>query len=316
MAVRASDSSKDLSEMTVIDVQTVREHDSLLFIGLSGTDTVLYYARGTSGVEDKANNIVQVTDPSQGSVWNLTAVSDTNFRYWQNGQIHEVAVDSDGSVSMPESISKEQTPRDIEAEEPASPSQVAPDQWTKPPGGAGPEWTRDSDLHQPPKTKSQSTTLLNNTIFEVEISTGGTSIIYKADCDGDDIPMLGATVDEISVETALDGLSVSLDLYAGVNPDTECLYFGSEQADFCLSSCVIPLATAAAKDFENAIDDGVEEVMQSIKDTIHTLEGIGTMKVAGAAILVMCAVAIAVFCPAVLVPATTALAEGSYLVAA
>jgi hypothetical protein len=113
MVVRANNLSKDLSEFTTIDVQAVERHNSLLFTGLSGTDTILYYARGASGVEDEAKDIVQVTDPSQGSVWNLTEISNTTYRYWQDGQVHEVTVNSDGSISTAKPVSNEQTPQDM-----------------------------------------------------------------------------------------------------------------------------------------------------------------------------------------------------------
>ena len=310
MVVRANDSAKDLSEFTTIDIQAVERHNSLLFTGLSGTDTILYYARGASGVEDEAKNIVQVTEPSQGSVWNLTAISDTTYRYWQDGQVHEITVDSDGSLSTAKPVRKEQTPRDIETEKIPSPDQII-----KPPGGGDPpDWVSDPDLQQPPKTKSDGANLLNKIDFDVEVTMGATSPMYRADCNGQQIPMLGASIDTIAVETPLDSLSFSLDLYAGVNPNTLCVYLGSESGDFCWTDCTIALATATAAEVEDAIDNAIEnEIQSTIEDQLGSLGGLSTtdLVLAGAG-LVAAAVFLTIASPGI-IAWVSALAASGYL---
>lgn len=308
MVVRANESSKDLSEFTTIDVQTIGRHNSLLFTALSGTDTILYYATGASGFEDEAKDIVQLTDPSEGSVWNLTAVSDTTYRYWQDGKVHEVAVKSDGSISTAKPVSKEQTPQDIETEISTSPDQVI-----KPPGGGDPpDWVSDPDLQEPPKTKSDSSKLLGHTLFEVEVTMGETSPKYRADCNGQEIPMLGASIDTIAVETALDSLSFSLDLYAGVNPNTGCVYLGSESGDFCFTDCTIPLATATAAEVEDVIDNAIENAT-SLQDQLDTLGGLDTTDLVLAAAGLVAVVVIAVFASPGIVLWGSALAAGGHL---
>jgi hypothetical protein len=309
MAVQANGSSEELSDFTTIDVQTVKGHNSLLFTGLSGTDTILYYATGASSLEDDAKDIVRVTDPSQGSVWNLTAISDTTYRYWQDGQVHEVTVNSDGSISTAKPVRSQQTPQDIETE--ISPS---PDQVIMPPGGGDPpDWVSDSDLQEPPKTKSDSAELLGHTWFEVEVTMGETSPVYRADCNGQQIPMLGASIDTIAVETDLDNLSFSLDLFAGVNPNTGCVYLGSESGDFCFQNCTIPLATATAAEVENAIDNAIENGTKSIEDQLGSLGGLSTSKLLLAAGGLTLGVIIAVVASPGIVLWGSLLASGGYL---
>jgi len=309
MVVQATDSSKDLSEYTIINTQTVEKHNSLLFTALSGTDTILYYAKGASEVEDQAKDVVQVTDSSQGSVWNLTAASDTTYRYWQNGKVYEVKVESDGSLNTAKPVSKQQAPQDLETERSVSPNRVI-----RPPGGGDPpDWVSDPDLHQPAKTKSNSAKLLGHTFFEVEVTMGETSPVYHADCNGEQIPMLGASIDVISVKTDIDDLSFSLDLYSGVNPFTGCVYVGSETGDFCFQNCMIELATATAADIENAIDDAIENGTESLNDQLNSLGGISTTQLAVAAVGVVIAAVIALYAPYVLVGGIGLLASNGYL---
>jgi hypothetical protein len=142
---------------------------------------------------------------------------------------------------------------------------------------------------------------------------GETSPVYRADCNGQQIPMLGASIDTIAVETDIDSLSFSLDLFAGVNPNTGCVYLGSESGDFCFQDCTIPLATATVAEVENAIDDAIENGTQSLKDQLGSLGGLSTDELVLAAFGLIVGAAIAVYVSPGIILWGSLLASGGYL---
>lgn len=251
-AATADDDIEEPSETLAVDTAVNEDRDVVAFTSDDDLSLCLFLATGTSDLDDEADEITQVTEPDKGSVWDIHWTDESTLQYWKNGGVHELTISSDGSVVDEDFIEEQPMPPGIEfSQSGISPSAVTPG----PPGGGGdlPDWWDDDQYTSGPVDKCNS-----NGGVEVCTGTGTLSPKFFVDCYGNEIPLVGATFNTVSLSAGASG-SFGLDLWIGVNPDTNCMYWGSDALDLCLSDCFSEFTLAEIENsFKQDLNDFIE----------------------------------------------------------
>lgn len=240
-------------------------------------------------------------------MWNLTQISDTTFRYWQNSTVHKLTVGPNGAITSTEAIGETQHPGDVELDPLLSPNEVV----GPPSGGNFPDWWDNPDFHKPAETIQKSSNLLGVQLFEVDVDMGETKPKFRIDCNGQSKPLVGSSIDSISASAAGQTVSVSLDLWFGMDPTDGCLYLGSDTGSFCFQDCGINLTAVTEADIENIIEDAVQSVVQSASDQFAQLGPLDTSDLVAAAVGLAVAAVVVLFAPEIIAVIGSILAAGT-----
>jgi len=287
-AATANDGIEEPSETLAVNTAVNEARDVVAFTSDDDLSLCLFLATGTSSLDDEADEITQVTEPDKGSVWDIHWTDESTLQYWKNGGVHELTIDSDGSVMAEEFIEEQPMPPGIEV----SQSGVSPsDETPGPPGGGGglPDWWDDDQYTSGPVSKCNS-----NGGVDVCTGTGTLSPKFFVNCYGTEIPLVGATFNTVSLSAGVSG-SFGLDLWIGVNPATDCMYWGSDALDLCLSDCFSEFTLAAIENsFKQDLHNFIESEYYNIIVQIVGYTVAALAVVAAAAVLSSLALAVVV----------------------
>ncbi|WP_144240078.1 hypothetical protein [Haladaptatus cibarius] len=195
--------------------------------------------------------------------WNSTLTAE----YWQNGVIHELTIDTDGTITRTRQVEEEKFPDGViskkssnehEAENigvESGPVICTTDVSTQCSGGVStddPDWMDDRDLHHDPiqscDTASWGQACTETTLIQPK---------YFTDCNGYGVPLVGAQFSGVSFSEGSQVGSISIGMWAGWNPTTNCLYWGGTENDECHKECFSAPPTDA--ELENRIKDDISD---------------------------------------------------------
>lgn len=275
-----------------IGVAENEQEDLLAFTSFTDGSLVLYIASGTSSLDEAADNIVQVTEPSDGSIFNPHWEDSTTLSIWENQKVKHLTVSASGQVQETKTIEERFLPEtgNIDSEDTGS---VDTDQIIRPPGGGGyPDWYDDPDMELGTFEQCDSIKELD-VEFCIETNSVAPKVFTKS-CTGREQPLVGASVSSISITTPVGSGSVGLDLWFGVDPANGCMYGGSEIADVCFSNCSLGLNPTLAE-MEDAFKQDIENAFESAKEDINDVPGPNWGNYIETAVSILATIAIMLF---------------------
>lgn len=234
----------------------------------------LHIAIGTDSKNKPADKIVRITEPSNGSVMNIKWKSPKHIRYWQNGAIHELTVTSSGTVANSKTLEQKRFPSGVISDssnsEPLTSSstpKVEPDRVVRP------GWMDD------PKYDHEGIKLCKNSDWgDVCLSTTKFSPKFYTVCTGKEVPLVGASFNGLAVTVPSGTFSISVGAWAGYNPQTDCVYFGSSALDICEKRCFndVPPSQAQLEQWVldlivNALEDTVTDVPNYVETALEII---------------------------------------------
>lgn len=250
-------------EKLAIGIASNKKKNLLAFTAYKRNTLCLYVATGTFDIDTPADEIIRLTGPDEGSIWNVNWKDSSTLNYWKNGGVHEFTIDENGTVARETFIEDQLIPGGTVS---GNSEDITTNQIIAPPGGGGaddPDWFDNPDYDHDPIERCKHITTLGVEWVDFCIKTNSISPKYfTKSCTGYEQPLVGASVSSISITTPAGGGSLSLDLWFGVDPETGCMYWGSEAADVCLSNCNLGLNPTLA--------DVEDEFMTEFKNTFET----------------------------------------------
>ncbi|WP_145973541.1 MULTISPECIES: hypothetical protein [unclassified Natrinema] len=281
VASAASEDTDEPIEKLAVTQSGNDEHNLLAFTAFEENTLCLHLATGTSSVDTPATEITQLTNTEDGSIWNLQWKDPSTLNVWKNGKVYDISITPDGDVTKWEKVKDQSFPgglSDSESGTSMSSSKISSNKTQGVSASASssetPDWFDDPDFHKGPIEKCDSIKKIGVEWAELCIKTDSVSPkFYTKSCTGYEQPLVGTSTASVSITTPAGGGSVGLDLWTGVDPETGCVYAGSEAANVCVSDCfsLDPLPTVAEME-EKLVDDlmdifeGVENKLDDIAD--------------------------------------------------
>jgi len=96
-------------------------------------------------------------------------------------------------------------------------------------------------------------------------------------CNGNEVPLVAGEFNQLAVDYPNGIQHIGLDMWAGINPETGCLYWGSDELNVCKTDCFYPPVPTAAEleqmykqDIKNALPDpdGILDLAGYVIDAI------------------------------------------------
>ncbi|AGB16438.1 hypothetical protein Halru_1839 [Halovivax ruber XH-70] len=276
ISAKSYKSDEQLEKLAVSQARN-KTNNLLAFNALEDRTLCLFLATGTSSADDSGEKIIQLTEPSDGSIWDIHWENPSTLSIWKNGRIIHLTVTPDGKVQNEKYIKDQVAPSEITTT-PSHRDGPSTDMIKKPPtsGGDGyPDWFYDPEYESDPLQKCESPTNLGFDMVELCIESNSISPkVYTKSCTGVEQPLVGFSMIYVSITTPTGGGSASLDIWTGMDPDTGCIYIGSESGDFCVSDCfpLDPLPTIA--DLEEAFSDDIINMLEFSEDELKDIADI------------------------------------------
>jgi len=252
-----------------MEVAPNEELNLLAFTSLEEKRPRLFVATGTTDPSTDANDIIKLTENTGSSVKNIRWKNGF-LHYWKDDAVHKLELSGEGEVLGREEVKEKDYPGTIPTPTPS----VGLDN-LDPGGGSGgaPDWFDNEELQIGDIEKCE--TVINIGVEYADmclnmLSVGPKTFTYS--CTGTELPLVGGTIQSLSVSGPFGATeALGIDIWAGMNPDTGCLYWGSESAGICKSNCVG--VDASRSTVEQAILDDVVDALAELQ-LIEKLTGI------------------------------------------
>lgn len=284
-------------EKLAVDVASNERREMLAFTSYEQDTLCLYVATGTSDVDAAADEVNRLTDPEDGSIWDIAWKDSSTLSYWKNGEVYESTVGKDGVVTQETFVEEQLVPGGTVSGS-SEGGTTSPDQIIAPPGGGGsgdPDWFDDPDYDHDPIERCKHITTLGVEWVDFCFKTNSISPkYYTKSCTGYEQPLVGASVSSISITTPAGGGSLGLDLWFGVDPETECMYWGSEAANVCMSNCNLGL-NATLDDVEDAFMTEFENAFETASDELSNIAGLPWASYAKTILKILATIAALIF---------------------
>lgn len=276
----AAEEGDDGTQKRAIDCYPNESSEVIAFLSIEDDRRCLFIAFGVDEINKKADVIKQITEPSQGSVWDVQWDGD-NLEFWVDGKIKQIKISGNSNkIKEEKKIGEESLPTTHDHEESTEDdSQISPDEYNEPIDGGGgdtPDWWDDPQYEQPPEEMCDSVSNLNVEWAEFCVETSGLSPkFYTKSCTGSGTPLVGATINGLNVTTPLGSTFFGYDIWFGFNPENNCIYLGSEIVDVCVNNCELP-PNPVYSEFEDAIIDPITDIVDQRDGLIDDAPGINT----------------------------------------
>lgn len=284
-------------EKLAVGLASNEERNLLAFTAYENDTLCLYVATGTSDVDTTADEIIRLTGPDDGSIWNVNWEDSSTLNYWKNGAVYALTVKQDGTVTQEEFVEERIAPSGGNSGN-YDDATTSPDMIIAPPGGGGggaPDWFDDPDYEHDPIERCKHVETLSVEWLDFCIKTNSISPkFYTKSCTGYEQPLVGGSVSSISITTPAGGGSLGLDLWFGVDPETGCMYWGSEAANVCISDCNLGLDATLA-DVEDAFLEEFENAFDTASDTLSDIAGLPWASYAKTILKILATIAALVF---------------------
>lgn len=250
-------------ETLAVQVAENSERNVLAFTATEENTLCLHLAIGTDSIEEPADKIISVTDPTNGSVMSPSWESSSDIEYWQNGAVRRITVDGNGNVEGTTVVKEKQFPDGMSIlSEDSQSSTASSNQTIEPEAVVRPDWMDDPQYDHPRIQRCS-----NAEFGEVCVGTTSISPKFYTDCTGNEVPLVGASLNAASITTPGGGFSISTNIWAGVNPVTECLYWGSSLLDACEKECFNSFPPSQAE-LENRVIDSLIASLEQLSGDI------------------------------------------------
>lgn len=269
----AESSGTDSVDKLAVSIFPNEDLNLLAFTAFDGLKLRLYIATGTTSPDDTAETIVQLTDG--GSSVHDVEWQENALQYWKDESIQSLTLNSSGAVLEENHIKDQALPGGV------SFSSSEPSAGTNnldPGGGSGdlPDWYTAPEMDIGDIHECKRGTYIGDVDFIEFCMTmlGVSPKLVTYSCTGTETPLVAGSIDTLSVTTPVGaGSTGGIDLWGGVNPENECLYWGSEAIGVCEKYCnygeltVSTIEEIAGADIEQHLDD------IAIIDDLSSIEG-------------------------------------------
>jgi len=171
----ADEDSSQQEEIIAVEVAENEDRQLVAFSAVDDDVLCLFLAKGMQSTDGVAEELVQITEPSGGSVLDLEWESSDELRYWQDSPIHSINIGSRNMVSSQSTVGSQLVPEGLtipDSSQTESRDSVETTDETTPGGGGGgvPDWMYNGEYHRPAIEQCRDASITNICISTYSIS--------------------------------------------------------------------------------------------------------------------------------------------------